>query len=135
VITHNVTPRTGRVVAARAVYADHELIVVSESGIVMRTRVESISKVGRSTQGVHVMNVGQGDKVASVATIDLSKTPAAAELTAATEGAAEETPTGGRRRSRAKAEDAGAAKTPESNGNGRKPRGGGGAGGRGNGKK
>ncbi|HEY7466038.1 MAG TPA: DNA gyrase subunit A, partial [Dehalococcoidia bacterium] len=133
VITHNVTPRTGRVVAARAVYADHELIVVSESGIVMRTRVESISKVGRSTQGVHVMNVGQGDRVASVATIDLSKTPAAAELAAADAAATEEVPPTGRRRGRAKPEDAGAAEAPESNGNGRKPRGGG-SGGRRNGR-
>jgi DNA gyrase subunit A len=133
VITHNVTPRTGRVVAARAVYASHELIVVSESGIVMRTRVESISKVGRSTQGVHVMNVGQGDKVASVATIDLSKTPAAAELAAAADVPAEEPPAR-RRRARAKAEDTTATEAPESNGNGRKPRGGG-SGGRRNGKK
>jgi DNA gyrase subunit A len=134
VITHNVTPRTGRVVAARAVYANHELIVVSESGIVMRTRVESISKVGRSTQGVHVMNVGQGDRVASVATIDLSKTPAAAELAAADAAATEEAPPAGRRRARAKPEDAGTAETPDSSGNGRKPRGGG-SGGRRNGKK
>jgi DNA gyrase subunit A len=131
VITHNVTPRTGRVVAARAVYANHELIVVSESGIVMRTRVESISKVGRSAQGVHVMGVSQGDRVASVATIDLSKTPAAAEL-AANAPEAEEPPPSGRRRSRSTGE------TPptESNGNGRQPRGGNDAGnGRRNGKK
>jgi DNA gyrase subunit A len=134
VITHEVTPRTGRVVAARAVYVNHELIVVSESGIVMRTRVESIRQVGRSAQGVQVMHVGQGDKVASVATIDLSKTPAAAELAAAEDVPAEEAPPAGRRRARAKADDAGAAEAPESNGNGRKPRGGG-PGGRRNGKK
>jgi DNA gyrase subunit A len=78
VLTHNVTARTGRVVAARAVIGSHELMVMSESGIVMRTTVDSVSKVGRSTQGVHIMNVGQGDRVACVATIDLSKTPAPA---------------------------------------------------------
>jgi DNA gyrase subunit A len=133
VITHNVTPRTGRVVAARAVYANHELIVVSESGIVMRTRVDSISKVGRSTQGVHVMNVGQGDRVASVATIDLSKTPAAAELEAL---ATEEAKPAGRRRSRAKADEATpTSEAPEAGGNGRKPRGSNGTNGRRNGKK
>jgi len=82
VITHNVTDRTGRVVSARAVFPNHELIVMSESGIVMRTTVDSIAKVGRSAQGVHVMGVGQGDRVACVATIDLSKTPPAAELSA-----------------------------------------------------
>jgi DNA gyrase subunit A len=76
VLTHNVTARTGRVVAARAVKEGDELIVVSQTGIVMRTTVESISKVGRSAQGVHVMGIGPGDSVASVAVIDLSSPPA-----------------------------------------------------------
>jgi DNA gyrase subunit A len=75
VITHNVTARTGRVVAARAVTEDLELMTVSEGGIVMRTTISSIAKVGRSAQGVHVMNVGAGDRLASVALIDLAKRP------------------------------------------------------------
>jgi DNA gyrase subunit A len=77
VVTHNVTARTGRVVSARAVMPAHELILMSENGIVMRTTVDSIAKVGRSAQGVHVMGVGDGDRVACVATIDLSKAPPA----------------------------------------------------------
>jgi DNA gyrase subunit A len=77
VITHNVTARTGRVASARAVMPGHELILMSEHGIVMRTTVDSIAKVGRSTQGVHVMGVTGGDRVACVATIDLSKAPPA----------------------------------------------------------
>ena len=77
VITHNVTARTGRVVSARAVMPGHELILMSEHGIVMRTTVDSIAKVGRSAQGVHVMGVTDGDRVACVATIDLSKAPPA----------------------------------------------------------
>ena len=72
-LTHRVTDRTGRVVAARTVIPGWELILVSHSGIVMRTTVDSIAKVGRATQGVHVMNVGRGDRVASLACIDLSK--------------------------------------------------------------
>jgi DNA gyrase subunit A len=86
VLTHNVTDRTGRVVAARAVLSDYELILVSQSGIVMRTTVESISKVGRSAQGVHVMNVGPGDKVASVAVIALSAEPPEPPATNGTNG-------------------------------------------------
>jgi hypothetical protein len=50
----------------------------------MRTSVDSISMIGRAAQGVHVMGVGQGDRVACVATIDLSKTPAPVELKANT---------------------------------------------------
>jgi DNA gyrase subunit A len=75
VLTHNVTARTGRVVAARAVRADNELIVISVSGIVMRTDVDSIAKVGRSAQGVQVMHPPAGDSVASIAVIDMSKAP------------------------------------------------------------
>ena len=75
VITHNVTARTGKVVAARAVTDDLELMTVSEGGIVMRCAISGIAKVGRSTQGVHVMNVGSGDRLASVALIDMSKRP------------------------------------------------------------
>jgi DNA gyrase subunit A len=75
VLTHNVTARTGRVVAARAVRADNELIVISHSGIVMRTNVDSIAKVGRSAQGVQVMHPPAGDSVASIAVIDMSKAP------------------------------------------------------------
>jgi DNA gyrase subunit A len=75
VLTHSVTARTGRVVAARAVLNDYELMLISQSGIVMRTTVGSISQVGRSAQGVHVMNVGAGDRVASVAIIDLAAVP------------------------------------------------------------
>jgi DNA gyrase subunit A len=79
VLTHNVTVRTGRVVAARAVKDDDELMVISTSGIVIRTSVGTISKVGRSTQGVQVMHPPAGDSVASVAVIDLSKPPPASE--------------------------------------------------------
>ena len=75
VATHNVTARTGRIVAARAVTEDEDVMTISGTGIVMRTSVQSIAKVGRSAQGVHVMNVGSGDRVASVAIIDLSKQP------------------------------------------------------------
>jgi DNA gyrase subunit A len=77
VLTHNVTARTGKIVAARTVLPGWELILVSQSGIVMRTTVDSIAKVGRSAQGVHVMNPPQGDRVASVATIDINKPPPA----------------------------------------------------------
>jgi DNA gyrase subunit A len=82
VLTHNVTARTGRVVAARTVMASHELMVISTSGIVMRTTVESIAKVGRIAQGVHVMNVGPGDGVAQVAVIDMDKPPPASDSAA-----------------------------------------------------
>jgi DNA gyrase subunit A len=72
-----VTDRTGAIADARAVTEGEELIIVSQSGIIMRTTVESIARAGRSTQGVHVMNIGPGDRVACIAAIDLSKVPEA----------------------------------------------------------
>ena len=68
--TFNVSAKTGPLAVARAVNADHELILVSQHGIVMRTSAGSISQQGRSTQGVQVMNVDEGDHVASVARVD-----------------------------------------------------------------
>ena len=75
VMTFRVTPRSGPLTVARAVSADHELVVVSKNGIVMRTSAGSISQQGRGTQGVQVMNVDDDDMVASVARVDLAEGP------------------------------------------------------------
>jgi DNA gyrase subunit A len=77
-LTYKTTPGTGPVVAARTVNASQELIVISRDGIVLRTRVETISVQGRSTQGVAVIGVGPGDEVASLATIDMVERPGVA---------------------------------------------------------
>jgi DNA gyrase subunit A len=91
VLTHNVTARTGRVVAARAVHEGDELMLVSQSGIVIRTTVDSIRQAGRLTQGVQVMNLGPGDKVASVAVITLAPEPPTAPATGSRGGPSGET--------------------------------------------
>ncbi len=75
VLTFRVTSRSGPLTVARAVSADHELVVVSKNGIVMRTSAGSISQQGRGTQGVQVMNVDDDDMVASVARVDLAEGP------------------------------------------------------------
>tara|TARA_B100001123_G_scaffold358174_1_gene412834 strand:+ start:4475 stop:7000 length:2526 start_codon:yes stop_codon:yes gene_type:complete len=68
--TLNITPKTGNVAAVRMVAANHELMLVSEDGILIRTKVDSISLLGRNTQGVTVMKVGETDRVASIANFD-----------------------------------------------------------------
>ena len=45
-------------------------MVITSSGIIIRTPVEQISIVGRSTQGVKIINIGDGDSVASIARVD-----------------------------------------------------------------
>ena len=74
-LTFRVTPRSGPLTVARAVSADHELVVVSNNGILMRTSAGSISQQRRSTQGVQVMNMDGDDIVASVARVDLAEGP------------------------------------------------------------
>jgi hypothetical protein len=72
VITFKIIDKTGPVVAGRMVRDDQELIIISRGGIVLRTRMEGISIQGRSTQGVSVIGIGEGDAVGSVATIDMA---------------------------------------------------------------
>lgn len=61
-----VTSRTGPVAAARIVKPVEELVIISAAGLVIRTPVESISRQGRDTQGVSVMHLRDGDRVASI---------------------------------------------------------------------
>ena len=71
VLTFRVTPRSGPLAVARVLSQQQDLILISRDGIVMRTRVEQISRQGRSTQGVSIMNVDEQDMVAAIAQIDI----------------------------------------------------------------
>ena len=73
VVTFRVADRSGPLAVARAVSAGQEIILVSRDGIVMRTHAETISQQGRGTQGVAVMNIGEGDALAALALIDLDE--------------------------------------------------------------
>jgi DNA gyrase subunit A len=111
VITFKTHPRSGDLVTARMVDPEHELIFISEGGIIMRTPVKHISLQGRPTQGVNLMDVGTDDRVAAVAVIDMRKEYAAGELpTGAAETADGATPTNRKK----------APKRGKSSGNGRK---------------
>ena len=63
VYTIKMTEKKGRLAAMKVVTEDEQLIVISEEGVVMRTAVKDISRLGRSTQGVKVMNVSGKDRV------------------------------------------------------------------------
>ncbi|MBE7519020.1 MAG: DNA gyrase subunit A [Thermoflexaceae bacterium] len=71
--TLNITEKTGKVAACRIVRPGQELMLVSREGIVIRTDLDSISLLGRNTQGVTVMRVNPGDLVASIAAITLEE--------------------------------------------------------------
>ena len=71
--TFKLTAKTGEVAAARLVSRSHQLMIISAEGIIIRTPVQGkdprqgIAVQGRSTQGVRVMRLGQGDKVVAIA--------------------------------------------------------------------
>ncbi|HET9201067.1 MAG TPA: DNA gyrase subunit A [Dehalococcoidia bacterium] len=79
VISMKVNDKTGPVAAAKMVKAEHELLVISDQGNVVRTRLDTIRETGRNAQGVIIMNINPGDKVAAIAAIDLSSSVAQAE--------------------------------------------------------
>ena len=67
VYTIAMTAKKGNLSACRVVGPQHELMIVSEEGVIIRVKVKDISKLGRSTQGVKVMNLVEGDRVSAVA--------------------------------------------------------------------
>jgi len=68
VFTFRVTPKTGKVVAARVLdHPNAEIVVISEKSKVIRSSIKAIPTLGRQTSGVKVMNLNNGDKVATMA--------------------------------------------------------------------
>ncbi len=64
--TANITAKTGEIVSSKILTEEKDLIAISQKGQVIRTKIAQISKLSRATQGVRVMRLREGDKVASV---------------------------------------------------------------------
>jgi len=67
--TIQVTPKKGPLTGMKIVQPQHELMLISEEGVVIRVKADDISKLGRSTQGVKVMNVAETDRVTAIARV------------------------------------------------------------------
>lgn len=67
VYTITMTTKKGLLAAMEVVDSDDEIMIITEEGIVVRTPVSGISQLGRSTQGVTIMNVAKKDKVTAIA--------------------------------------------------------------------
>ena len=61
--------RNGKVVAATLAREDDEIMLISTGGILIRTRVKEIREMGRATQGVVLINVGDGEKLIGLSRI------------------------------------------------------------------
>ena len=73
VYTITMTHKKGLLSVMKIVGPDDEIMIVSEDGVIVRTPVKGISELGRSTQGVKVMNVADKDKVSAVAIASTGK--------------------------------------------------------------
>ena len=63
------SPRNGKVVAATLVNVEDEIMLIGTSGVLIRTRVKEIRSLGRTAQGVTLMNVEKGEKLAGLSRI------------------------------------------------------------------
>ncbi len=66
---HTRLDEVGPIVAARVVHAEDQITVMTSNGLVLRTAVSGIRSMGRSTRGVRIVNLQEGDTVAAVAVI------------------------------------------------------------------
>lgn len=66
VIAIMTSERNGDLAAANLVTADDEVMLITNGGVLIRTRVKEISELGRNTQGVKLIDLGEGEKLASL---------------------------------------------------------------------
>ena len=74
VITYKVTPKTGNIVGIRIANSDDDVMMITDTGTIIRLKVEEISILGRATQGVTLMRTNDGGKVVSIETIPREET-------------------------------------------------------------
>ena len=89
--TINITEKTGDLIAIQAVTDENDLMIINRSGVTIRTKVEQIRVAGRATQGVKIINLREGDVIASVMAVPVSDEEEIAENVVVAEDAVEAT--------------------------------------------
>lgn len=69
IITMKTTDKTGRVVGVQQVTEDDQLMLVTNKGKIIRLRIKDIRVIGRNTQGVHLIDLEEGERVVSLARV------------------------------------------------------------------
>ena len=85
--TINITDKTGDLIAIQAVTDENDLMIINRSGVTIRTKVEQIRVAGRATQGVKIINLREGDVIASVMAVPVSDEEEIEENVVVVEGA------------------------------------------------
>ena len=70
IINLKITDKTGLIVGSKVIQEDKEIMLISSAGVIIRLHAKEISTFGRNAQGVILMNLDDGDKVAAVAVVN-----------------------------------------------------------------
>ena len=81
--TINITDKTGQLISIQAVTDENDLMIINRSGLTIRTSVDQIRVAGRATQGVRVINLREGDVIASVTAVPKNEDDVEAEVVVA----------------------------------------------------
>ncbi|MFI3317616.1 MAG: DNA gyrase subunit A [Rikenellaceae bacterium] len=87
--TINITEKTGKLISIQAVSDENDLMIINRSGLTIRISVDQIRVAGRATQGVRIINLREGDAIASVMAVPKSEDELDAEVAAVDVPAAE----------------------------------------------
>ena len=70
VITYKITPKTGKLVGVRIATEEEDVMLITDTGTIIRINVKDVSVLGRSTQGVTLMRTNDGGRVVSIETVE-----------------------------------------------------------------
>jgi len=73
--TINITEKTGPLISIKSVDESNDLMIITQSGLTIRMSVSNMRIIGRAAQGVRLINLKEGDKIASVAIVPASEEP------------------------------------------------------------
>src|SRR5512136_78289 len=71
--TINITEKTGMLIALKDVTDNHDLMIITQSGNILRSPVSALRVMGRATQGVRLINLRENDTIASVACVEVNE--------------------------------------------------------------
>ena len=66
----NITERTGKLAGLTAINGDEDIMVITDTGVVIRTSVDNISQTGRAAQGVKIMRLDDDAQIVTFALVE-----------------------------------------------------------------
>jgi DNA gyrase subunit A len=73
--TINVTEKTGQVISIKSVDESNDLMIITQIGLTIRMSISSLRIIGRTAQGVRLINLKEGDQIASITIVPTSEEP------------------------------------------------------------